>query len=93
MYSIMANTKSAKKRIISSARKNKVNRMWKDLIKVNTKNLINNLKGTDKEKIEKDFLVLQSSLDKASQRKIISKNKAAKVKSRMSKSILLNKKP
>lgn len=89
----MANTKSAKKRIISSARKNKVNRMWKDLIKVNTKNLINNLKGTDKEKIEKDFLVLQSSLDKASQRKIISKNKAAKVKSRMSKSILLNKKP
>ncbi|NCT55565.1 30S ribosomal protein S20 [bacterium] len=83
----MANTKSAKKQVRKTLKKAKVNRFWKDSIKLNTKKLLDSSKEGTKEKAAENFKRLKSTLDKASKRGVLSKNKSARIKSRMSKSL------
>jgi len=80
--SFMPNTKSAKKAVRSSNRKNEHNLLWKKKIR----DALRALKGgiDDKEPVdllEKKLISLQKVLDKASKEKVIHKNKANRVKS------------
>lgn len=78
----MANTKSAKKNIRSSANKKSHNDMWENRIKTAKKSLSRAiLSKEDKKLILDKMVVLQRSLDKAAKEKTIHKNKANRVKS------------
>ena len=83
----MANTKSAKKQVRKTVRKARVNRFWKELIKGNTKKVLESIKSNDTAKASDSFTKLKSTLDKASNRGVLSKNKSARIKSRISKSL------
>jgi small subunit ribosomal protein S20 len=82
----MANIKSAIKNIRKSAKNHVRNHSYKDKIKKLTKAfkvaLVKN-----KEEAAKVFKDLSSALDKAALKKIIHKNKAARLKSRLQKSL------
>ena len=82
----MANIKSAKKRIRSNAKKTKTNNYWKKAFRESVANLSKAI-STKKEKteIEKMNNKLKSVVDKATKRKVISKGKAARVKSKFQK--------
>jgi small subunit ribosomal protein S20 len=78
----MANTKSAKKNIRSSAKKKSHNDRWEKRIKTAKKSLAKSILSKDDKKILNNKLVLlQKSLDKAAKEKTIHKNKANRVKS------------
>jgi len=79
---IMANTKSAKKNIRSSANKKSHNDMWEHRIKTAKKSLSRAILSKEDKKLVSDkMIVLQKSLDKAVKEKTIHKNKANRVKS------------
>jgi small subunit ribosomal protein S20 len=84
----MANTKSAKKAVRSSARKRSHNLMWKTKFKQQLKAVHKSISGKEIEEVllEK-FKALQKSLDKAAKEKVIHKNKANRVKSNYAKRI------
>ena len=84
----MANTKSAKKAVRSSAKKRSHNIMWKTRFKAAIKAVSKAITGkeTDVVILEK-FKALQKALDKASKEKVIHKNKADRVKSKYAKRI------
>jgi small subunit ribosomal protein S20 len=85
---IMANTKSAKKNIRSSARKKKHNDMWEKKYKDAKKSLSKAISAKESLKIISDkFVALQKSLDKAAKEKVIHKNKANRVKSNYARKI------
>ena len=78
----MANTKSAKKNIRSSANKKSHNDMWENRIKTAKKSLSRAILSKEDKKLVSDkMIVLQKSLDKAVKEKTIHKNKANRVKS------------
>ena len=84
----MANTKSAKKNIRSSAKKKMHNNMWKKRFRSAVKSLLKAVSNKDDENVVAGkFRALQKSLDKASKEKVIHKNKANRVKSRYAKKI------
>ncbi len=83
----MANTKSAKKRVRKTARQTSRNNFWKKRIHSSLKELKILLSKGDKKGAQKTYLVFQSLVDKASQRKVIHKNKAARLKSRITKKL------
>ena len=69
---IMANTKSAKKNIRSSARKKAHNDMWEKRFKSARKSLTKSvLAKEDYKVISEKFVALQKSLDKAAKEKTI----------------------
>lgn len=85
---IMANTKSAKKNIRSSAKKKAHNDMWEARFKSAKKSLSKSLSAGEAEEVVKEkFVGLQKSLDKAAKEKVIHKNKANRVKSKYAKKI------
>jgi len=85
----MPNTKSAKKALRSSAKKNKNNVFWKRRIK----DVIKSIKSSiDKENpnsklVKEEESLLQKVLDKAAKNKVIHKNKANRLKSKYAKRI------
>ncbi|OGC45911.1 30S ribosomal protein S20 [candidate division WWE3 bacterium RBG_19FT_COMBO_34_6] len=85
----MPNTKSARKAIKSSLRKRQNNNYWKNRIKASIKSIRKTLetKNPDNAILNKDFVVLQKTLDKASKNKVIHKNKANRLKSRYAQKI------
>ncbi|MBU0534649.1 MAG: 30S ribosomal protein S20 [Patescibacteria group bacterium] len=84
----MANTKSAKKAVRSSARKRSHNLMWKTKYKQQLKAVYKAVAGKETEEvILEKFKALQKSLDKAAKEKAIHKNKADRVKSNYAKRI------
>ena len=85
----MANTKSAKKAIRSSARKASHNSMWEKMIKDATKALKVELetKSPKAEDLNTRLTKLQKVLDKAAKEKVIHKNKSNRLKSKYAKSI------
>lgn len=87
----MANTPSAKKQIRKIKTKTKDNRYWKETIKASSRSILDNLKDADKATIDKKFNLFKSVVDKAALRKILHKNKAARMKSKMSKVIATSK--
>lgn len=84
----MANIKSAKKRIRVTEAKTKQNNYWKKSVKraitVISKALT---EKQEKLKLEKLNNKLKSTLDKATRKKVISKQKASRIKSKFQKSI------
>jgi small subunit ribosomal protein S20 len=78
---IMANTKSAKKNIRSSARKKAHNDRWEMKYKSARKSLSKAISAKEKDSLKEKFVLLQKYLDKASKEKTIHKNKANRVKS------------
>ena len=84
----MANTKSAKKNIRSSARKKAHNDSWERRFKSAKKSLSKAILAKEESKvIFEKFVALQKSLDKAAKEKTIHKNKANRVKSNYAKKV------
>jgi len=78
----MANHKSAKKRVRQSEKKRIRNRYYA----VTTRNAIRNLRAkTEKKEAEEMLPEISSMLDKLAKRNIIHKNKAANLKSKLTK--------
>ena len=85
---VMANTKSAKKNIRSSARKKKHNDMWEKRYKNVKKSLSESISAKEDFKvISEKFILLQKYLDKAVKEKVIHKNKSNRVKSNYARKI------
>jgi len=88
IHPAMANTKSAKKNIRSSARKKAHNDLWERRFKSAKKSLSKAILAKEEDKvISEKFVALQKSLDKAAKEKTIHKNKANRVKSNYAKKI------
>lgn len=74
----MANIKSAKLRIKKDAKKNTSNRYWSGKLK-------DSIKSLKTKKSEKAINKLKSTVDKAVSKGIMSKNKASRIKSKLTK--------
>ena len=85
----MANTRSAKKAVRSSAKKRTHNLFWTKKIKESVKALKKSLitKGADADILKEKLVTLQKAVDKASKEKVIHKNKANRLKSTYAKKI------
>ena len=90
----MANTKSAKKRILINKRNYLRNRFYKSSVKTFIKSFLNNLEISkisrdfnNKEKTKKVLSSVYSLLDKGTRKKIFHRNAAARKKSRLTNSI------
>lgn len=83
----MANTKSAKKAIRSSAKKNKVNSILKRNYKTTRKDLLESINVKDKKAVSKKMVLAMKAIDKAGKKNIIHKKTAARYKSRLAKAV------
>ena len=81
----MPNIKSAKKRVITSAKKNANNTLGKSSMKTAIKKSERAIKAKDKEQAEENLKVAIKRIDKACASGLIHKNKAAREKSRLTK--------
>ena len=82
----MAITKSAKKRIKSSAKKRVFNLRRTRVMKDKVKDFLNTV-SSDKAGAEKSLPELYKAIDKAAKRGVIKKNTAARKKSRLAKKL------
>jgi small subunit ribosomal protein S20 len=85
----MPNTKTAKKALRQNIRRRQINAKSKKDLKEAIKNF-KKLALTDKEKAKKELSAVYKKLDKSAKTKLIKKNKASRLKSRLAKA--LNKK-
>ena len=83
----MPNIKSAKKRVLTSKRKCEENILVDSRMKNSIKKLEKMVKEGNKEESEKLLSTTFKNIDKAQDSKIVHKNKAEKLKSRLSKSV------
>ena len=83
----MPNIKSAKKRVLTSKRKCEENILVDSRMKNSIKKLEKMVKEGNKEESEKLLSTTFKNIDKAQDSKIVHKNKAARLKSRLSKSV------
>ena len=81
----MPNIKSAKKRVITSAKKNVNNTLGKSSMKTAIKKSERAIKAEDKALAEENLKVAIKRIDKACASGLIHKNKAAREKSRLTK--------
>jgi small subunit ribosomal protein S20 len=86
----MANTKSARKRILISKRNNLQNRFYKSSVKTLIKRFLKDLKiyktsqsDTDKKKLQLRLNSIYSLIDKGSKRNVYHKNTAARKKAKL----------
>ncbi len=83
----MPNIKSAKKRILVSARRKEENTLVNSSMKTAVKNVEKSVKGNDKAKAEENLKIAARRIDKAVGSKLVHPNKAARLKSRLTKSV------
>ncbi len=83
----MPNIKSAKKRVLTSARKEKENTLVESRMKNSIKKIEKTIKERNKEESEKALNVTLKNIDKAYNIGLIQKNNAARKKSRLTKSV------
>lgn len=83
----MPNIKSAKKRVLTSERKCKENTLVDSRMKNSIKKLEKTVKEGNKEESKEILKTTFKNIDKAQDINIVSKNKAARLKSRLSKSV------
>lgn len=83
----MPNIRSAKKRVSVNAHKSLRNKMAKSSLKTNIKKVQVVVAGGDKAAAGSAYIEAQKAIDKAVARGLISKNAAARRKSRMCKAI------
>ena len=86
----MANTKSAKKRILITKRNNLQNRFYKSSVRTLTKRFLKDLEiykisqnNADKEKVQFILNSIYSLIDKGSKKNVYHKNTAARKKSKL----------
>ena len=83
----MPNIKSAKKRVITNAKKGEANLVVKSSMKTAIKKSERAVKANDKKLAEDNLKTAIKRIDKAQASGIIKKNKAARCKSRLTKQI------
>lgn len=81
----MPNIKSAKKRILVSKRRNQENTLVKSSMKTAIKNVEKAVKANESEKALENLKVANTRIDKAVNTGVVKKNKAARLKSRLTK--------
>ena len=80
----MPNTKSAKKRLRQSLERRTRNRAVKSSLKTQVKKVLTAVEGGDTEASGNEFRAAAKKLDQAAAKGIIHRNKAARLKSRLS---------
>lgn len=83
----MPNIKSAKKRVLTNARKEEENVLVGSRMKNSIKKLEKTIKDGDKENSKKELSTTLKNIDKALNAGLIKKNTAARKKSRLTKSV------
>jgi len=83
----MPNIKSAKKRVLTSARKENENILVGSRMKNSVKRLEKTIKAGDKEKSKSELTTTLKDIDKALNAGLIKKNTASRRKSRLTKSV------
>lgn len=81
----MPNIKSAKKRILVSKRRNEENTLVKSSMKTAVKNVEKAVKAKESDKAKEKLKVANTRIDKAVNTGVVTKNKAARLKSRLTK--------
>lgn len=81
----MPNIKSAKKRVRSNAKKETVNTFVSSSMRTAIKNVEKSAKAGKKEEAKKDLNIAVQRIDKATKNGLVHKNKAARLKSRLTK--------
>ena len=82
---LMPNIKSAKKRILVSKRRNEENTLVKSSMKTAIKNVEKAVKANESDKAKENLKVANTRIDKAVNTGVVKKNKAARLKSRLTK--------
>lgn len=83
----MPNIKSAKKRVLVSARRKEENTLINSSMKTAVKNVEKAVKANDKAKAEEALKTASTRIDKAVVARLAHPNKAARLKSRLTKSV------
>lgn len=83
----MPNIKSAKKRVLISKRRNEENTLVASSMKTAVKNVEKAVAQNDKEKAQKNLKTAERRIDKAVGANLAHKNKAARLKSRLTKAV------
>lgn len=83
----MPNIKSAKKRILVSARRRNENILVNSSMKTAIKNVEKSVKANEKEKAQEELKVAFKRIDKAVGVKLVHPNKAARLKSRLTRAV------
>ena len=81
----MPNIKSAKKRVLTNAKKAITNNIVTSTMKTAIKKTVKAVKGSDKKAAEDNLKVAVKRIDKATSKGLVHKNKAARQKSRLMK--------
>ena len=81
----MPNIKSAKKRVLVSKRRNEENTLVKSSMKTAIKNVEKAVKANESDKAKENLKVANTRIDKAVNTGVVKKNKAARLKSRLTK--------
>ena len=81
----MPNIKSAKKRVLTNAKKAESNTVFKSSMRTAVKKTEKAVKANEKEKAQEELKVAIKRIDKAQSKGLIQKNKAAREKSRLTK--------
>ncbi|MXP51123.1 30S ribosomal protein S20 [Pantoea sp. SoEX] len=79
----MANIKSSKKRAIISEKRRKINSSYRSMVRTFIKKVYSAIESGDKTAAQNAFIRMQPVIDRQSSKGLISKNKAARYKSRL----------
>lgn len=85
----MANSKQALKRVRQNAKRNELNTALKSRVKTLRKNSLAAATAGDKEAAQKAYTQFTSAVDKCAKKNIFHKNKAANLKSKTAKAVLV----
>ena len=83
----MANTKSAKKRILQTRKKTEFNRFIKSRVRTKIKKIFSLIKSKNKDDAKLNFLSFESDVSKAMSKGVFKKNTASRLVSRLSKKV------
>ncbi|PPI86579.1 30S ribosomal protein S20 [Candidatus Pantoea edessiphila] len=79
----MANIKSAKKRVITSEKRRKINSSYRSMVRTFIKKVYSAIDKEDKFVAQKAFDTMQPIIDRQASKGLINKNKAARYKSKL----------
>ena len=83
----MANTKSAKKRILQTRKKTEFNRFIKSRVRTKIKKIFSLIKSNNYDEAKLNFLSFESDVSKAMSKGVFKKNTASRLVSRLSKKV------
>ena len=83
----MANTKSAKKRILQTRKKTEFNKFIKSRVRTKIKKIFSLIKSKSQDEAKRNFLSFESDISKATSKGVFKKNTASWLVSRISKKV------